>query len=48
MVLITNILGFVSEGAFAEKIHDLAHAGRIEYLTISPDEVVTIQTRPLA
>lgn len=39
MVLITNILGFVSDEAFADAIHDLGHTGRIEYLSIAPEEV---------
>ncbi len=39
MVLVTNIVGFVSDEAFADTIHELGHAGRIEYLSIPPEEV---------
>lgn len=39
MVLVTEILGFASERKFSGRLHDLGHEGKLEYLTISPDEV---------
>ncbi len=39
MQVLNSILGFASEGPFDEAIHNLSHAGRVEYLTISPDDV---------
>lgn len=39
MQVLNNILGFASESPFDVAIHDLGHAGRVEYLTISPDDV---------
>lgn len=34
-----TILGNVLDERFADSIHDLSHAGKIEYLTIKPEEV---------
>ena len=31
---LTRVLGFASESDIADRLHDLAHAGRVEYLTI--------------
>ena len=39
MLVLNKILGFSSEGPFDVALHDLGHAGRVEYLTISPDDV---------
>lgn len=39
MEVLNNILGFASDAPFDAAIHDLGHAGRVEYLTISPDDV---------
>ncbi|MBU1176670.1 MAG: urease accessory protein UreE [Alphaproteobacteria bacterium] len=34
-----HILGFATEPGFSEAIHALSHRGRVEYLTVSPDEI---------
>ena len=36
--LLENVLGYASEPGFADTLHTLGHHGRVEYLTISPDE----------
>ena len=36
--LLDNILGYVSESPFAEAVHDLGNRGRVEFVTISPDD----------
>jgi len=33
------ILGNVTDERFADTIHDLGHASRIEYLTVKPEDV---------
>ncbi len=39
MQVLNSILGFASEDPFDVAIHDLGHEGRVEYLTVSPDDV---------
>lgn len=36
---ITQIVGFASEPALAERLHDLNHAGRVEYLSLEQKDV---------
>lgn len=39
MLILNSILGFASDASFADALHDLAHAGKVEYLTVAPDGV---------
>lgn len=39
MQILNGILGFASDAPFDAAIHDLGHAGQVEYLTVSPDDV---------
>jgi urease accessory protein len=36
---ITGVVGFASAPEWAERLHDLAHAGRIEYLVLDGEDV---------
>jgi urease accessory protein len=36
---ITRILGFASQGELAERLHELSHAGRVEYLPLEQQDV---------
>lgn len=38
MITVTEIIGRASEERFAEPLHRLAHHGRLEYLTIAPQD----------
>ena len=45
MQVFDSILGFASESPFDEALHDLGHADRVEYLTISPDDTARRRMR---
>ncbi len=38
-VRVTEILGFASERALAERLHELGHAGRVEHLKLAREDV---------
>jgi urease accessory protein len=38
LITVTEIIGRASEERFAEPLHRLAHHGRLEYLTIAPQD----------
>jgi urease accessory protein len=38
-VRITEILGFASDPALAERLHELGHAGRVEHLMLAQEDV---------
>lgn len=38
-VRVTEILGFASDPALAERLHLLGHAGRVEHLTLAQEDV---------
>lgn len=37
--MLDSILGNASDGPLADALHDLSHAGKVEYLTIEPGDV---------
>lgn len=37
--VLEQIIGFASDASISEALHDLGHQNRLEYLTISPDDV---------
>lgn len=39
MKVLDGIVGYASEATFSEKIHHIKHLDRVEYVTISPDDV---------
>ena len=39
MKVLDGIVGYASEAAFSERIHHIKHLDRVEYVTISPDDV---------
>lgn len=39
MITITRIIGASGDSTMAERLHDLAHHGRVEYLTIATDDM---------
>ena len=39
MRIFNNIIGFASDSPFDASIHDLGHAGKVEYLTVLPEDV---------
>lgn len=45
MELLDTILGFASDAPFDAALHDLGHAGRVEYLTVAPDDVARKRLR---
>ena len=38
MQILSSILGYAADEPFDSALHDLSHAGKVEYLTISPDD----------
>ena len=38
MLKLESIVGTATDASIADRLHDLAHAGRIEYLTLSPED----------
>jgi len=38
-VRVTEILGFASDPALAERLHELGHAGRVEHLMLAQEDV---------
>ena len=38
MLKLESIVGTVTDAPIADRLHDLGHAGRIEYLTLSPED----------
>ena len=38
MQILNSILGYAADEPFDSALHDLSHAGKVEYLTISPED----------
>lgn len=38
-VRVSEILGFASDAAFAERLHDLGHSGAVEYLRLAGEDI---------
>lgn len=45
MEKLDTILGYASQPPFDAALHDLDHAGRVEYLTVAPDDVARRRIR---